>query len=384
MKNKLLAIFVIAFTLTATFVSAQTQTEPFRDPRRIAASFLKLGVEARFDGNFDYSVVVADNQAFKVNGSFVASANNDGSLKAITKLVIDGKEVPLAEPLARFPHDKRGKVTGFWLSLTGRSASGKEASYGSFYADALGQGDPINIVLRPGWVETFVPAEPPPGVDPRNFYLKTPDGNIWWYDQYRRGFGVWQDPVVTSSTQYDLIDGNTGEVLGGGIITNFVGSIATRDNPFGTTREKGVLRVNLGKANHRYFGKSDLKFRTEISFYGQMLPALVFAVDELDGGNLSLQVGNLKPYQAVVLVEEVLDDGTTLLLDIWYGDKTGEIKGNTQSSYNQLVVTIVGEKGADNSNGNGFWVNMNRTYPLTGNSGGGEKGVVTPVPAPVQ
>lgn len=367
MKTKtllaIMAVWTIAFASLAV-----AQDKPNRDPRQIAVSFLKLGAEAKFTGDFNYSVVLSEGVAVYNNGNFTATANTDGTLKEIQTLSLNGEDIPLAEPLKRFPHDARGKMTSFWISLNGASANGKNVSYGSFHAEALQESDPINITLYPSWVEVFVPAELPAGVKADSFRLRTADGNLYGYDQYRKGFGVWLDPVNTAEVEYDLIDVETGKLVeSGGVLQPFGGSHQTPDNAIGVSREAGVVITSITPDN-RYGWFDNLKFRTEITYYGDQLPATVFGVRGLEGGNLSVELGGLIPYQSAVRIEEILKDGTLRLIKEAVVEDKNSLRLMTQGSYQEVVVTVFGLKDADR---NGFWLNLQWQPPQNGSSGGG-------------
>ena len=379
--QKLFVAIVAIWTIINLNLFAQTSSEPVRDARRIAASFLKLGPEATLNGNFDYSVVVGEGQSVRSSGYLTATVNEDGNVTGITALTVDGYKFQLDKPLTRFPHDSRGKMTGFYLGVDGYTSSGKWVSTGSFRTDALGEADPINIILRPGSVENFVPAELPAGVSADNFRLKTSDGNLYWYDQYRKGFSVWLDPVVANQVSYDLMDASTGVLVqSGGIIQTFINPVKTVDNAFGVTREGGVILFSF-TPDKPYAWTSDLKFRTTSDYYGQPLPATVFGVRNINGGNISVQVGNLVKYQAALRVEEVLADGTLGFIKEESVGDDGRAQIVTQGSYNELVLTVFGLKGADE---NGWWININRQGPQTGNSGGYSSTTGAPIPVPIQ
>jgi hypothetical protein len=350
--KKLLSYLVITMLCMVSTLLAQ---DARRDPRVIATAFALSGKEAGYEGDFYYYVAVNGAQEW-MHGAFQAAASADGSMGAITNLWIGGEQVPLAEPLARLPHDARGTMTYFSLHLYGYNAAGQQVSNGSMNTKLLAAGDPIRVTVRPAYVRQFIPMPVPEGVQAEDLLLVTGDGNRHSYSTWYGGFNISLDPA-DGPQDYVLIDGHTGLVVGsGGMLYPHKGVEQSSDNSVQILREEAVEYADLDAGWWQTTGWRQLDSETEID--GQLQQAKVFYMD-CKGDDLGIHIYGAWKGSTAVRIDEVLADGglrhiktgTEVLYDY-------EIRFNADQPLGKVLVTVYGETAADN----GFQIYLWRRY----------------------
>ncbi len=337
----------IAFLFTMVFMAITLNAaDVLRDPRAIATAFLQSGKEVSYYGYFSYTVTSTNGSRYYAYGNFDAEAKADGSLGDITRFNLNGYDVPLAEPLKRFPRDKRGAVTGFWMGVGGQGSTGKAVSFGNENVKYLNEGDPIHIVLRPAEILTFVRVKLPDGVDSNYVVLVTEDGMRYGYSSWYDAFYVYLDPVAGPQS-YVLVDTRTGEYVGsGGTINPYTGATVSSDSALQTTREEDVESVDLEtKAYWQSTAWSKLSSRAEID--GQVYDAKVYYVDNLNGDDLGVYIYGSWKGITFVRIDEVQEDGSLLHIKTVTADNV-EYYMYAYAGYplRNAVVTVYGEPAA--------------------------------------
>lgn len=211
----------ISLTLVATIIFANINinnsswadnSDPLnRDDAEDAARALLFFSETKeYRGQFS---------GIKANGSWTWGSFTMSPDKKITELTIEDSNIPIpfANPLLGLPVGYDAPLQHYSVTLTAIDTKNRQKASGSFYIETLAADSVINITMIPGQIMTVIRYTPPAGVNTNVLQLQLTDGTVFTYDASDGGFDVWLDPF-SADEEYEVIDGQTGQVLSVGMI----------------------------------------------------------------------------------------------------------------------------------------------------------------------
>lgn len=360
--KKLIAITVGCIALCT---SVQAQSDTTIDPMTVARGFVM-----KPPTSFDCSI----NAQSLVNDKWEATSMQFTIRKsdfAITKLTVNGVDIPLPKPIFGIPMGNGGHMKSVNLNVSARSATGAYAGYGYTYLQNVVKGDRMEVVLRPGDIKIVLPL--PSGIDPNDVVLDV-EGFFYGYgygSDENGNFAVYLPPIG-GSYHYTLRKRSDGTPLGQGVLEPFKKPVTANDSYVAIKYIGNVVGVEFpNDRTDAWFTVEGVRFDCEVpTTAGTNMPGKVIFTD-VDVGGLALTVwGDVSFY-----VYHVTDLGDMVALEIEdhsislpWGKET---RVNTVSkNVGKVVVAAMpnGPKPIERA-----WIGLQRYYvaPWGGGDGGG-------------